>query len=63
MITSESDWKKHVEDITGNSNGGTCHRPDIRVSTGFCDGCEYVEYCLVTTKKLLKSKTRRRRKK
>lgn len=63
MITSESDWEKHVEDITGNSNGGTCQRPDIRVSTGFCDGCEYVKYCLVTTKKVLTTKSRKRRKK
>jgi len=32
------------------SRGGTCQRPDIRVGSKSCDGCEYFKYCLVPGK-------------
>lgn len=52
---SEEAFKAHVEWLTGGRNGGTCHRPDI-VTRGPCTSCEYVKYCLCSSKNLGKKK-------
>ena len=56
-VTRE-EYQKYVEEMTGGPNGcqvergGVCHRPDIRTVAGFCDDCEFVEFCLVKGKKV-----------
>lgn len=69
MIESEAEFKKYIEDITGGPDGvqlkmgGTCQQPQIKVGTGFCDGCDFVKYCLCPHKKLSNEKRSRRKKK
>lgn len=51
MFDEKSEKRKnYVEWLTGND---TCHRPDILLY-GFCDPCQFVEYCLCTKRKTSK---------
>lgn len=44
-------FKAYVEWLTGND---TCHRPDIILHEHHCKSCEYHEFCLCSSKVLLR---------
>jgi hypothetical protein len=60
-FNTEATPQEYIEWATGGKDGcqvplgGTCQRPDIFIGNGkYCDGCDYLEFCLCDKKRVTK---------